>query len=499
MKKSLTFLFVLLSLLLVACGNAELTPDTVVATDDTFITVSSVPVAETEKNSENLYPALFDLNSRISIKVDISKTELDKIQRDYEYYSSFGSKSPIYRKADKVTFTVNGEEYVINEVGIRMKGNTSRMDLFDPFTGQVNMLNFRLSFSQTFDNENYYGKDAKVWDSDEERSERKNRTFATLECLELKWNKNYDNTHVCEYYAYSMFRDNGVLAPQINLTTFTMSDIYYGVYNIYEPVDKIFIERNLPEEDWDGDLYKVAWTHQPANYTKQVTYGVEDEDKAEFYNFDLKTNKSKSSHEQLKNLLEVINSSDVTLEAFSDVVDNEYWSKFAAVSYFTGNPDDMRNNYNNHYVYFLKSSGKAIFIPYDYDRTMGITTDWNPSGSGMTNVSPYSANADGNDSKQANPLYNLSAQFLMDEYNAALLAIAESKWMTADYFESIYNIAKANYENDVNPSTDFGNVRENNFYFSIESNKSMIDPNLDVSDYIERILKTFDDNYKSIK
>ena len=50
--------------------------------------------------------------------------------------------------------------------------------------------------------------------------------------------------------------------------------------------------------------------------------------------------------------------------------------KFEAVSYFLGNPDDLRNNYNNYYIYFNKSTGKMIFIPYDLDRCLGVTNGW---------------------------------------------------------------------------------------------------------------------------
>ena len=44
----------------------------------------------------------------------------------------------------------------------------------------------------------------------------------------------------------------------------------------------------------------------------------------------------------------------------SSVVDMDYFVKYEAVSYFVGDPDDARNNYNNHYVYFLPSSGNAL-------------------------------------------------------------------------------------------------------------------------------------------
>ena len=128
-----------------------------------------------------IYNALFDVNNKIKVKVTISQEEIQKIQADYKRYS----KSPVYRIAEKVTFDINGAIYEIEDVGIRMKGNTSRRDLYGD-DGRFYLTHFRLSFDETFDDEEYYGSEARVWDSEEERKERKKRTFATLSSLELK-------------------------------------------------------------------------------------------------------------------------------------------------------------------------------------------------------------------------------------------------------------------------------------------------------------------------
>lgn len=41
-----------------------------------------------------------------------------------------------------------------------------------------------------------------------------------------------------------------------------------------------------------------------------------------------------------------------------------------------GNPDDSRNNSNNYYIYFNSKTNKMSFIPYDFDRCLGILKDW---------------------------------------------------------------------------------------------------------------------------
>ncbi len=449
----------------------------------------------TDKAGDEVFNALFDLNNKVSIDVEISDSELDKLQQDFAKYDRMGNKSPIYRMADKVTITIGDKSYEMEEVGIRIKGNTTREPVWGEDSKTFNLTHYRLSFNETFDDETYYGADTKVWASDEERQARKDRRFGTLKSLEMKWNGNYDNTYVREYYAYTMFRENGILTARTGLSQVIVQNVNRGVYSIYEPIDNLFIKKNVLEKVADGDLYKCGWTNSPANYTSRVTYGMEDEDAGLKYNFDLKTNKTSSEHESLKNLLEVLNERDVTQEKFESVVDTDYLAKFFALSYFTGNPDDMRNNYNNHYVYFMGSTGKAVFLPYDYDRCLGITYSWNPDGSGMTDVSPFSERAEGNNSKQSNPLIRNSIfqdEFLFEKYKEELANIADSEWLTEEKFKTYYELAKANYETVCKPDYDFANAEEERFYFSLDGIYTPgDDENMSVADYFDRILATY--------
>lgn len=475
-KKIIAFSMTVITVALCACSNGQ------------------QPVSEEER----LYQSLFNLDEKIEIKIDIDDSELAKMEADYEEYEENDSKSPIYRKADKVTFTIGGESYEIDEVGVRMKGNLSLTDFYDEKNSDMyNLIHLKLSFDETFDDEKYYGDDANQWESTQERDERKKRTFATLNGIDLKWNKNYDQTYIREYYSNEMFRENNVVSPKMNLAATTFGGVYCGVFTLYEQVDNNFIERNFPEEDWGGDLYKVAWTRKPANYTMNVTYGIEDADEGLTYNFDLKTNKNTSKHESLENLLDVINDDNVTKESFESVVDKESFLNFAAVSYFTGNPDDMRNNYNNHYVYFRKSDGKAVFIPYDNDRVLGICVGWNPTGSGMTEVSPFSSMAAGNRSKQVNPLYRLTILnddcYYPDEYTQKIKQLSESEWLTEDNFNERYEKAKANYADCTKPDKNFNNADTQQFEFSLDGVfDSGDEENMSIKEYFDRIKETVD-------
>lgn len=423
---------------------------------------------------ESLYQQLFDIRNKVEIALDISAGELQKLQEDYENYDERGSKSPVYREAS-IRITIATEQdtctYILDGIGVRMKGNTSRTDFYSEEKGQYNLIHFKVDFGE--------------------------QTFATLEKLELRWNKNDDSTYIREYYAYEMYRDMGVLAPHINLAVMKVAGEHQGVFTVCEPVDKVFLEKYVNKADQGGDLYKCNWANGTgANLTSVCSVGVEDEETGAFYNYDLKTNKKKSAHEQMYHLLEVLNKPEVTKEEVAAVVDMENFLAFEAVTYFTGNPDDIRNDYNNYYIYFLKSSGKAVFIPYDADRVFGLTKDWNPLGDAMTGVSPFSTKAESMGILQENPLYIHTVDeggYYVEEFKKALEKAADSQWLTAEQFTEVYETVYGHYSEVTVPEEEYNNTR--GYQFSMDLNRSAgldsVEGNASFKEYLEAKMKTF--------
>lgn len=437
--------------------------------------VSKIKVSEDFKITDEeqaLYDSLFDINSEVRINIDITDEELSKLQKDYDYYDSFGSKSPIYRMCT-LNLEINGEKYIIPEVGIRMKGNTSRRAFYDTDTDTVyNLIHFKLSFTETFDDEEYYGEDVKVWTDEQARQERKDRTFASLEGLELKWNRDLDGTYIRDTYAYKMYRDFGVLAPNNTLGALQVNGNSWGVYKIHEPVDKIFIKRYFDEEEQGGDLYKCAWAGRDnASYTKvNGLAGVENEDTGRFYVYDLKTNKKTSNHESLTELVSTMKDFGSGREEIEKVLDIDNWLRFMAVSYFLGMPDDMRNNFNNHYVYFKGDTGQAVFIAYDCEICLGVNS-WNPTGNYMTETNPYSGWAYGANTSQSNPLVKRTVSeggLYTSEYKEVLDMVANSKWINFNTYEMMYGALALKYEEDTYIDFNIEKFDEKLFEMSID-------------------------------
>lgn len=498
MKKIVVLL--LTGILLVGCA-----PQSPTTQPEAPLQLDTAPDYAATTEEEQLYLRLFDLRNRLEIDIQMSDEELAKMQADYEHYSSFGSKSPIYRKAD-VTITIHSqtgtEEYRIEEVGVRMKGNTSRTDFYSQEAGIYNAIHLKLDFQETFDDEDYYGADAKVWADEAQREARKNRTFATLEKLDLRWNRCDDGSYLKEYYAFAAYRAFDVLSPHVNLSSLNWSGVHMGVYTINEPVDKIFLEKYLPEDAVDGDLYKLGWgNHGGASFTGMESIGVEDEDKGLFYAFDLKTNKKKSDHHSLIGLIEQLNDGDVSKAEFEALVDTDYLLRFAAVSYLLGNPDDLRNNYNNCYAYFRSDNGKLLLIPYDYDRCLGVTAHWNPTHTGVTDDNPFSDQLQsvdrddkGADRSQKNPLFIYSVDMgghFVREYAAVLQAVAASDWFGLARFEALYAIAEHHYKSLATPDSRLWNTQGLKMTFDLErTSKFSSNDNISYRAYMEAKQKT---------
>jgi hypothetical protein len=171
---------------------------------------------------------------------------------------------------------------------------------------------------------------------------------------------------------------------------------------------------------------------------------------------------------------------------------------YAAVSYMVGNCDDLRNNYNNSYIYFRGDTGQMMVIPYDMDRGLGINV-WNPTGHGMTKEDPFNKKALGNNSDQRSPLFLKSVcqgGFFVNEYTEALKEVDGSEMLTNAYFTECFNLAKELYSADATPSKTYNNASGHKFRFDINRTCSAGDSkNMSFSDYISAKRETL---YKSI-
>ncbi len=417
------------------------------------------------EESEQEYLDFWDPTTVLQFSLTAPYASLDGIQD--AFYSSSEADDEIYYPADLIvdmTAATYNKHYVLEDVGIRMKGNTSRTDFMYEDGSFYNLIHYKISF------------DALVPD----------RKFLGMKKVDLKWNKNYDATQIKQAYSYKMFEAADVLAPQSTITplTLTMTDLpgggsstsELGIYQVIEAVDKTFIKRHFSSTEQGGNLYKCTWgayngewtgsdllsggavTKSGSTYlrTPNGRIGVEVPDSGYYPNYKLKTNETEADFSDLAQLIGVLNSTTdydnaTVLSQIEDLVDVDNFLRYEAVSYLLGDPDDTRNNFNNYYLYFTATSKKAYFIPFDFDRCLGIVKDWNPSEDGMTSVSPFSNQAAGYRGNQRNPLYKFlilsgGSSTYRQQYASHIADLVKGEWFTEAHFNAMYEQYHASYE-----------------------------------------------------
>lgn len=230
----------------------------------------------------------------------------------------------------------------------------------------------------------------------------------------MKYNKEEDQTFTRQIYAYNAFNEEGIMASKVTLAKVTInseSDSMTNLYQIQETIDKDFLKKRLPKEEYKGNLYKATYTDQgPASLNKNTIDKIGVEGPNYHPSYDLKTNDKEDEidHSLLRNVINTLNDDTSSASSFKDTLDSlidvDSILKYQALCWVIGNPDDSRNNSNNFYIYFNSKTNKMSFIPYDFDRCFGILKDWEIH---MENI-PLDYNkqylGNGNEPYQPNPL-----------------------------------------------------------------------------------------------
>lgn len=356
-----------------------------------------------------------DIKISLNMKEDAFKTMCET------QGSSMPKLADAYFPGD-LTIVMNDETYTFEEVGVRLKGNTSRRSMLDGNGDISKAAHMKISLKQTFDGE-IYDKDEKItkfkktWDDTAARKARKDRNLFGMEKFDLKYvsrnsfgggfgGGSFDNGAFCyarELYAYDMFRREGMLAPHSNMVSVTLNNEVSEKtfkYQSIECVDSVFLKRHFSKADAKGDLYKCTVQNfdgksNIANFSRSNSIeevdgelrrvvggriGVEDPYERYFPSYQLKTNDNgdDSDFSNMVNLIQALylcNEEGASNEVLESVVDMDEFLNFSAVSYLLGNFDDLRYNTNNAYVYFVPSTGKIVPIAYDYDYCLGIGND----------------------------------------------------------------------------------------------------------------------------
>jgi len=317
---------------------------------------------------------VFDLSKVPSVTLEFSVAEWNKLLTNYDLNPKNEKKV-----VSRFSFSVSGTTTVLDSIGLKLKGNTSRRrpegdtgELHDGFNPDWHHFHMSLDFSKYRDAQRFKG----------------------LNKLALKWFKD-DASYAREIYCYNLFRRFGCWqAPLASYCRVTIkvgdeTPAYYGVYILLESIDEDYIKKR--SNMWTpaiGYLWKGGYAGSSnADFVQTTSMGVEQVELnpalSQYYAYDLKTredevNAAKSELTQFITDLNTKTGADFQ-NWIAQKMDIPLFLKTYAVNVMVGMWDDYWVNGNNFYFY-MAPNGKAYFIPYDYDNTLGTSQLMNNSG-----------------------------------------------------------------------------------------------------------------------
>jgi spore coat protein CotH len=278
------------------------------------------------------------------------------------------------------TFTQNGIEYPVSNIGIKLSGNTSfRLPATanDPFV----QANFTLDFDEFIDDQELKG----------------------IAALKLK-RFNADSTFVHEplsnqiMHNFDLWTAHSSSYVRLVLKVGDSDAEYFGVYrmnesvNRHEYIDKRFGKNNDSGFLWQGN-YK-AWGEAHFSRITADWDGVGDFDQASF-EYKGKGSKFAEGKAQLVELAE--NFSQLEGSEFEEYVTQHLniplFLKSLAAEAVLGHWDGFWGNGNN-YMFYIDEQAMLHFIPFDTDNTLGTslivadTGEQNPLTFGPEDTSP---------------------------------------------------------------------------------------------------------------
>lgn len=327
---------------------------------------------------------IYGTDKLATTKITITREQWNTL---LEYYDLNGKNEECVHA--EYRFEKDGKAWTMNDVGFRIRGNTSRTRPQDAATEKYVQAHFKVDFEE--------------WPVmvDGEATEPDRKLENCMKGVILKRFKD-DFTYSREIFGYNYFRECGVwTSPRAGYTRLlldiveddgSIEKVDYGVYAMIENIDKQFLkERSAEEKGGDfngnkGNLWKCTW--QSGNGPSFKTdyndddFGVEEinldpSEPSYWYSYDLKTNKDKLSKAKTEitkwiDELNALNDNDAAAIKtwYEGKMDVDLFLKTYAVNVILGMWDDYWINSNNYYFYFDKD-GKAYFIPYDYDNILG--------------------------------------------------------------------------------------------------------------------------------
>ena len=332
-----------------------------------------VPEPEPEPDPEPIdgHAYVWDMAVIPEIHILVSLNDWNQLLRNYDQ----NAQTKQYIVAQQFTYIKEGETTVIDSIGLRLKGNTSRRRP-EGWSGEQHNFNGEWRHVHFGVNLRKYHKDSI-------------HTIEGVRKLHLKWFKD-DPSYTREVMCYNTFRDFGVwTAPRDVYCRLWLKvdgdakEKYLGVYEMIEPIDENYLKNRDTEELFGthkGNLWKCKYSSGPANLVDTNADFWYDDDSYNNHTYKLQTNTKRfdNAKAQLVDFMLKLNGKgrDSFYTWINQVCDVDLLLRTYAACVAMGSWDDYWNNSNNYYLYFTTEDiydYKVYLIPYDYDNTLGTS------------------------------------------------------------------------------------------------------------------------------
>ena len=266
----------------------------------------------------------------------------------------------------KAVFVYDSKDTIKN-IGIRVKGNTSR---------EAERKGYRIDFGGFVP-----------------------QTYQGLKNMNLNGSHN-DPSMMREMLSNSVMNSAGCAGSRANPVQLYVNGVYQGLRIHSEYIDKIFLQSRFGESS--GNLFKCSW---PGDL---MWLGSAEQSYKNLINpsplneraYDLKTNETADNYSDLVALIDVINNSKDSFNSWIyKVFDVDAYLKVLAAEVLIGHWDNYYINRNNYLLYHRMSDNRFVYIPYDMDNTFGV--QW-----GYSNINNRDIHSWGNSSSSKAPLTN---------------------------------------------------------------------------------------------
>jgi len=276
----------------------------------------------------------FKPSRELRIDITIDPADWDSI------HAPGRERSDDYFPASVQFTSSDGLDMTVENVGVRLRGNTSRFS---------QKKSYKLSFNE-------FESGRKIFD---------------LEKMNLNGEHN-DPAIMRAHLSWWLFEQAGVMATRSAHVLIYVNGNFVGVQLNVEHIDEQFLQARMSEDG--GYLYKARW---PAPLTQMGNtwqdYLPDENDRP--YELKLRDD-TENSFRQLKAFIDSVNTlSDQDFRPWMERHFNlDSFARMLAVTVLTGSWDDYWFNQNNFYIY-RDTRERWHFIPYDFDNSFGVWWD----------------------------------------------------------------------------------------------------------------------------